>query len=262
MRSESINELAAALAKAQAEIEPPKKTRTATVEHKNGTGRHSYDYSDLADLIAAIRGPFSKHGLAFTQVVQEVERDTVLVTLLIHTSGQWLESRVLLPQGGTPQAFGSALTYMRRYCLGPLAGVASEDDDDAGSAEASGSIRPSPKPSASPVRPNGPQAVPEPAAVVAPHRPPPTKEQAFGTPVPHTGELKDYVMQIGRYRGKRFREVNFIDLNAYVAEVHASMEGRAGNPALTVKEFLEMAKAYLDELMQAEDIAARGDKAL
>ena len=56
-----FDKIAAALAKAQAEMTNPPKTKTATIIHKNGGGRHSYQYADLADVLDHVRGPLTKN---------------------------------------------------------------------------------------------------------------------------------------------------------------------------------------------------------
>jgi len=68
-RSENINELAAALAKAQASIPPVKKDLSAVIETKAG-GKYAYAYADLASVLEAIRKPLSDNGLAVIQTVE------------------------------------------------------------------------------------------------------------------------------------------------------------------------------------------------
>lgn len=134
LKSDQINELAAALAKAQGEFATPQKKRKAKVQMRaeKGGGTYEYNYADLADIMAAIVPALSKNGLALLQPIDaETNR---LTTLLIHSSGQFYSATYNLPQGLTAQAFGSALTYARRYSLS-LVGIVAEDDDDAGLAQ-------------------------------------------------------------------------------------------------------------------------------
>lgn len=126
--SEAINELATALAKAQASMGP------AIKGAKNPHFRSSY--ADLSSVVEAIREPFTSNGLAWVQA-PSLDADTGLVTVttrIIHSSGQWVEASVAaMPGRGkadlSPQAVGSAVTYLRRYGLQALAGVPSADDD-------------------------------------------------------------------------------------------------------------------------------------
>lgn len=131
LRSEQINEVAQALAKAQGEMKVPEKKRTAVVRMKaeKGGGEYTYQYADLSDIRAAICEALSKNNLAVSQLIDA--DGCRLNTLLIHSSGQYLGSTYDLPRGLSPQQFGSALTYARRYSLTSLVGVVAEDDDDA-----------------------------------------------------------------------------------------------------------------------------------
>jgi hypothetical protein len=126
--SDQINELAAALAKAQGEIE------NATKDSANPFFKSKF--ASLASVRAVITDPLSKHGIAYTQTISNTETQVTVTTMLMHSSGQWLrDSLSLTPKDDGPQAFGSASSYGRRYALAAIAGVAAEDDD-AESAEA------------------------------------------------------------------------------------------------------------------------------
>lgn len=120
--------LTAALAAAQAEFPVIAKTLTARVPTKNG-GEYTYTYADLADVLNAVRPILARHGLAVTQ---PTTKDGLLVTRIRHVAGGVIESEVMLGQSpSSPQAFGGALTYLRRYELTTLLGIAAEDDRDA-----------------------------------------------------------------------------------------------------------------------------------
>lgn len=117
-KSDQLGELAAALSKAQGEISAAIKDTTNPFFKSK--------YADLAEVWSVIRGPFTKYGLS---VSQGMEGDS-LTTLLMHSSGQWIESStLLLYEKNTPQGLGSAITYNRRYALSAIAGVVQEDDD-------------------------------------------------------------------------------------------------------------------------------------
>jgi hypothetical protein len=137
MRSENLNELAAALSKAQGAME------AATYNRVNPHFKNRY--ADLAAIWDAIRGPLSSNGLAVTQVTEIRERGFVLVTTLHHASGQWLAGEYALPVGGRPQEVGSALTYARRYSLCGIVGIVADDDDDAEAANKIKASEPEPK---------------------------------------------------------------------------------------------------------------------
>ena len=114
--SELINELAAALCKAQAEM------GGAVKDSSNPFFKSSY--ADLTSVIKAIKQPFSDNGLSYTQFPVTLEDRIGVVTRLMHNSGQWLEMDYTLPTvKKDPQASGSAITYARRYALQSIAGI-------------------------------------------------------------------------------------------------------------------------------------------
>ncbi len=118
MKSESINELATALAKAQQEIKPALKD-AANPFFKS-------KYADLHSTWDACKDALNKNGLS---VVQTME-DQFLITTLLHTSGQWIEGACpLINTKGDMQGLGSAVSYARRYSIAAICGVVSEDDD-------------------------------------------------------------------------------------------------------------------------------------
>ena len=120
--SEQINELSAALAKAQGQIQGAK---------KDSTNPHfKSDYADLASVWDACRQALSGNGLSVAQSAENSEHGYGVTTLLMHSSGQWLRGTLYLkPMKDDPQGAGSALTYARRYALSSMIGIAPEDDD-------------------------------------------------------------------------------------------------------------------------------------
>lgn len=129
--SKDLNELATALAKAQSEME------NASLNKVNPHFKSKY--ADLAEIIDTTRGVLAKHGLSVTQTTEIREASLVLVTTLLHTSGQSLRGEYPLPMViDKPQAMGSALTYARRYSLAAICNISAEEDDDANAAQAEG----------------------------------------------------------------------------------------------------------------------------
>jgi hypothetical protein len=117
-----IAELAAALCKAQAQMEGAKKDAT-NPHFKN-------KYADLAAVWAAIREPLTSNGLSVVQLLRDVQNGIEVETILLHTSGQQIGSVLAMPASkNDAQGYGSAATYARRYALMALVGVAPEDDD-------------------------------------------------------------------------------------------------------------------------------------
>lgn len=139
-RSDSINELAAALAKAQAAFETATRDHTAKVETRTG-GSYTFAYADFAAYLSACRVPLSDAGLSFVQEGKCDGSNATATTLLMHSSGQWIEtdplSVPLIPDSRgaiTAQIIGSGITYAKRYSLSSLLGLASEADDDGNTA--------------------------------------------------------------------------------------------------------------------------------
>lgn len=120
--------LCEALAAFQAEMPTVPKTKTAKVKMKSG-GEFSYSYADLADVTDAAMPLLAKHGLAFTSLPRQTDRGYELCGELMHTSGETKEGALPL-SGQTPQEMGSSITYMRRYLLGCMTGIVTDDDDD------------------------------------------------------------------------------------------------------------------------------------
>ena len=89
-------------------------------------------YADLTSVIKAIKEPFANNGLSYSQfpVTSEGGGGVGVVTVLLHSSGQWIESEFYLPLAKKdPQGGGSAITYARRYALQAMAGIPTADDD-------------------------------------------------------------------------------------------------------------------------------------
>ncbi len=124
-----LDQLATALAAFQTEM--PTVTKAHTAQVKSDKGSYSYTYAGLADVSEAAMPLLSKHGLSFSTL----PGPGVLTGMLLHKSGQYLTASLPIT-GGTPQAVGSSLTYMRRYLLGCMTGIVTDDDDDGQTAQA------------------------------------------------------------------------------------------------------------------------------
>lgn len=120
--SENINELAAALAAAQGEM------GAAVKGAENPFFRSKY--ASLGEVVMAVKQPFANHGLSYTQFPIREGESAGVVTMLMHTSGQYIRQGYTLPLAKfDAQATGSAITYARRYALQSIAGIPSADDD-------------------------------------------------------------------------------------------------------------------------------------
>lgn len=125
-RSEDINEIAGALSKAQAEFE------VAGLNKNNPFFKSRY--ADLMAVVSAARPSLSKNGLSVVQnIISHVNGETILHTMLMHSSGQWLESRMrVLPPKNDVQSMSSYITYLKRVSYSSLIGVVTGDEDDDG----------------------------------------------------------------------------------------------------------------------------------
>lgn len=137
--SDKIDLLAAALCKAQAAMSP------ASKDAQNPHFRSKY--ADLASAWEAAQKPITDNGLAIVQGFEPgVDKALIIKTMLIHISGQWIESTlVFYPLDQKPQTLGSCITYGRRYSLMAILGIVPDEDDDGNAA----SRVPPPPPSAS-----------------------------------------------------------------------------------------------------------------
>lgn len=134
--SVALAQLAAALAKAQAEVGGAAKSK------KNPHFKSSY--ADLSEVWDACRPALVKHGLSVVQMPSADGQRVTVTTLLLHESGEYLSSALTMTAAqDTPQAIGSCITYARRYALAAMVGVAPEDDD--GNAASAPSARPAPR---------------------------------------------------------------------------------------------------------------------
>lgn len=223
--SDTIGKLAEALAKAQAVMEHAK--RDALNPH------FGKKYADFGSCVEVIRKPLSDNGLSFVQALGGSDGVVSVSTRLMHVSGEFVESECSVkPEGPGAQKLGSAATYLRRYALSAIVGLASEEDDDGNAAS------PAPKQWQAPKA-----AAPRPAAKTQPASTP--KAVAANEPPPHTdadAPAADVVQDVptattppvrpnvtigfGSQKGKAPSELTDKDLNWY----RAAYSENARNP--------------------------------
>jgi hypothetical protein len=135
--SETIGTIAAALAKAQAELINPEKSLVATLRSDGpGGAERSFRYAPLSSGLEIVRKTLSQHEIATVQTtsIDETAGLVRLSTVLAHASGEWIASDwpvCAISETAAPHRMGAALTYARRYALFTLVGIAGEDDLDA-----------------------------------------------------------------------------------------------------------------------------------
>jgi hypothetical protein len=134
--SNSIAALAAALARAQAELANPEKSLVATLPGERGQPERTFRYASLSSGLEIIRNTLGRHEIATLQATS-IDRESGavrLTTTLAHASGEWISSDwpvCSIAEMAAPHKMGTALTYARRYALFTLVGIAGEDDVDA-----------------------------------------------------------------------------------------------------------------------------------
>lgn len=136
-QSEQIGELAKALSIAQGQIEGALKTKKGNYTK----------YATLADVWDCCRAPLSSNGLAVVQTFDVINEKNYIISTLLHTSGQWIKSTMLMPVI-SPKVHDlmSSVTYCRRYTLCALVGVAPIDEDDDGQKAQDSAKHEKPKP--------------------------------------------------------------------------------------------------------------------
>ena len=135
--SETIGAIAAALAKAQAELTNPEKSLIATIRASGPRETdQTFRYAALSSGLDIVRKALGGHEIATVQTTA-IDKEAGLIrltTTLAHASGEWLSSEwpvCPIAETSAPRRMGAALTYARRYALFTLVGIAGEDDLDA-----------------------------------------------------------------------------------------------------------------------------------
>ena len=135
--SETIGTIAAALAKAQAQLVNPEKSLVGTIRSDQASrSERSFRYAPLSSGLDIVRKTLSQHEIATVQTTSIDENAGIvrLSTVLAHASGEWIASDwpvCAISETAVPHRMGAALTYARRYTLFTLVGIAGEDDLDA-----------------------------------------------------------------------------------------------------------------------------------
>lgn len=127
-KSESIVKIAVALSKFNGEVK--------MIEKDAANPHFKSDYATLDTIIQHVRPILHKHGLSVMQFPGGDGEKLTMRTMLLHESGEWLESELLtmIPTKKDPQGIGSATTYSRRYQLASMLSLSLGDDDDANAA--------------------------------------------------------------------------------------------------------------------------------
>jgi hypothetical protein len=113
------------------DIEGVTKTKTATVQRKDGSTGYEYTYATLSDTLYEVKRALGNHKLALLQNAETGPDGLIyLVTTVMHENGEWVRwNGVGMRLPADPQALGSTLTYLRRYTLTTIFALPVDDDD-------------------------------------------------------------------------------------------------------------------------------------
>lgn len=210
-----INELAKALAKAQEQIRGAKATAYNPFFKSK--------YADIGDVWDSVRAALTIYGLSVAQVGVIENGVCVLKTILLHTSGQSIESIIpIVCKPGDAQSFGSGLSYARRYALAAITGTYDTgDDDDANKAVGNNSDRQQ-----------------DPQANV--YKPAEVKNHAPGAPPKsYAGPAGDWVMPFGMDKGKKLKDID-------PASVKSTIQWAKNKDKVKFKDVIESCEKFLE----------------
>lgn len=252
IQSPSKAKLFAALAKAQLEIKNVTKSREVVMQGRDGRDGRSYSYATLDAIIDMIREPLAKNGLAIIQDLTSVGDNFILLTRLVHESGQEHISRYPLHYDDAnmkaAQAFGSATTYARRYSLQNMFLIAGDEDDDMSDETSKVQEKQKPKaPAAKPVTP----AI-KPATQPSAPKPEPTRSEQ----TPEPSQVAQDAFDTNANAPEKDRPATREEVNALV-----SRASKRGWPTPLCARFIkqlfgkesamQMSKSELDNMMNS-----------
>lgn len=136
--SETRQEISKALVSAWGTIEAPKHNAKVKVQTKNG-GTYEFAYTDLEGIFKAIKQVYKENKISVIQNAYTTKEDGMTMvsveTMLLHESGEWVKSAPLKVHASqNMQEMGGQITYMKRYSLAAMLGIAAEEDDDGNAA--------------------------------------------------------------------------------------------------------------------------------
>lgn len=253
--SEQIQEIAAALAKAQSKFPDIPKDKEVTVKMKSG-GTYSYKYAELSSIVKATRGPLSENGLSFIQAIGREGDQVMCVTRLLHSSGQWYETQYpVIYSEDDMQGVAGGFTFARRYGLTALIGAASEEDTDGNGAnrenknkEKKGHTAP-PKQNTQggqnpPANQNKNTQQPPNHAPIDWKPEAPVELDAMGKV-----QLSQWVFPDGAFKGRKLGEVDQHDVIAYRNTVVQDFQQKRRQPPPVVIEIIRSIDTFYSDLI-------------
>ncbi len=219
-KSEQINELFTALAKAQGEF------KSISMDKVNPHFKSKY--ASLTATQEATREVLSKFGLGLIQSIDIENEHYYLETLLSHSSGQWTSSRLkLILEKNNMQGLGSAITYAKRYAWQAILGVVGDEDDDgnAASQKPQAQTRSTPPPT---------EKKPENYAPTA----------SFANPQ----EAGEYVCQFGKkHLDKKVKDIARVELEGYMEYLIQESVKQKKQPTGKVRDFMNATETWLSQ---------------
>jgi len=129
-KSDSIKEIAKSMCEVQSSMEAANKSKENPFFNSK--------YADLSEVLRCIKGVLPSHGLSFMQMPSFENGVVSVETIVMHSSGEWISSTSAAPIAkSNPQGVGDAITYLRRYSLAAIFGLAQKDDDGNSNSEQS-----------------------------------------------------------------------------------------------------------------------------
>jgi hypothetical protein len=237
--SESITEIAAAFAAAQADFPELTEDSEGKIDYEakgdRQAGGFKYGYASLGNVLATFRPALAAHGIAILQPAEhKPESGAITITVqtwLVHKSGQFFRSpkSVVFAPGGDLKKVGGAITYARRYQIGALLGVAPEEDTDDGQGQRKENVRQAPP------RPPPARAAPKPDDTLAPGKDPAAMSGGSESPAQPNGSDAIRALIAGRDFQKALQSITSLPaspekdalLNDYRVAKKASPEARS-----------------------------------
>ncbi len=227
--SESIKELAGALAKAQEEF---------SVASMDGKGNYNNRFATQASLMHATRKPLCKNGLAVVQgIISKDDGKKTVETMIMHSSGEWMSFEIdLILDKPTMQGLGSAITYAKRFGYSALLGIVGDEDDDGTAAEHPPSRKHSDlHPFEKPVNKRPGELPP---------MPPATKSSS---------DPGDWVVNSGeKYLGKKLKDIPSHELMRCVQLIKDTAYSNKQIISGSALQFVQKAEAYLEKNFDEE----------
>lgn len=207
---------------------------------KDGKNPHfNSKYASIESYIEAIQGAFSDNQLAFMQPISSNEGKYYIQTILIHPSGEKIESpatEIILQDKNNPQKFGSSLTYFRRYSLMSFFGIPDSEDDDGNAASSNGHFIEDKKEPMK-VKNYAPQSQKE----IEDH-----KHQNL--------DWKTFTFSFGKFNGKRFDEIPDKQLHGYLEFLKSkSPDGKHSDNLIKI---MALYSQYLSDKSESQNQAS------